>query len=73
VKPYGIPRVFGVSQPDKADLIEFARASRVGHLPSRSGDCHNVRRSAAAKARTRRTFARRARAEGKAACREVAS
>jgi hypothetical protein len=72
MRPYGTPRVHGINWPDKADLIEFARASHVGHLRGKGGEFHNSVRNPDAKARTRRIYARRARARGKAACRTTA-
>ena len=70
MKPYGLPRVHGVAHPDCADLLEFGRASHVGHIRGRSGDFRNSTRNPDSKATTRRIYKRRARAAGRT---EIAS
>ena len=66
MKPYGLPRVSAVSEPDLADIKEFGRPGRVGNLPGKGGDLRSHFKRAASKAATRRVFKRRARAEGRA-------
>lgn len=68
MKPYGIPRVHGVSWPDKGDMKEFARKSSVGNFRVRGGAYRGTHKNKAAKATTRRIYKRRARAEAKATC-----
>lgn len=66
MKPYGLPRVHGVSWPDVGDIKEFGRPGSAGHLRGRGGDFRSYFRNPAAKAATRRIYKRRARAAGKA-------
>ena len=66
MRPYGVKVI---PFPDIMDIKEMGSAGHVGMPPGRSGDYHPYCRSAA-KAATRRYWARRARAEGKAACNE---
>ena len=72
MKPYGIPRLPEISEPDMGDIKEFARPGRVGNLPTKGGDIRSHDKNSAAKRATRRVYKRRARAEGKAAaaCRD---
>jgi hypothetical protein len=65
MKPYGV-RI--VEFPNVGDISEMGAKSSAGHISGRSGDCHSNFRSVDSKARTRRHWARKARAEGKAAC-----
>lgn len=67
-------RAYGVKIiefPDVADIKTMGSASHVGKFAGRSGDFHGYNRNTAAKAATRRLWARKARSEGKgkAACR----
>jgi len=65
MRPYGVRIIEG---PDVADIREMGSASHVGKLRGKSGDFHPYNRGAS-KAATRRFWARKARAAGKAACR----
>lgn len=60
MKPYGV-RV--IESPDVSDLREMGSKSSAGG--------RNYNRCSAAKARTRRYWARKARAAGKASCNET--
>jgi hypothetical protein len=66
MKPYGVKIEEG---PDVADIKEMGSKGSVGKFPGKSGDYHPYSRGNN-KARTRRRWARKARAEGKAACTE---
>ena len=66
MKPYGVIVEEG---PDVADIKEMGSKSCTGKFAGKSGDYHPYCRGDA-KARTRRRWARRARAEGRAACNE---
>jgi hypothetical protein len=70
MRPYGTPRVFGINNPDKGDIKEFARKSSVGSI-GRNGEYRGLHKNKAAKAATRRIYKRRARAENKAVCRSA--
>ena len=69
MRPYGLNRFICFEFPDVADIKEMGAAGHVGQIPGRSGDYHPYCRSGA-KARTRRRWARKARAANKAACHE---
>ncbi len=69
MKPYGLPRILGVAEPDLQDIAEYGRSGGVGNLRGKGGDYRSHFRNAAAKAATRRIHKRRARAEGKAEAR----
>ncbi len=56
-------------EPDCGDIKNHGLASAAGHLPGKGGDIRSCHRSAAAKAAARRVLKRRARNEGKRACR----
>lgn len=64
MRPYGV-RV--IEYPDVGDIQEMGAKGCAGKFPGKSGDYHPYSRGAS-KASTRRTWARKARAEGKAAC-----
>lgn len=64
MRPYGLKIIEG---PDVADINEMGSKGSFGKFPGRNGDYHPYSRGAV-KDRTRRRWARRARAEGKAAC-----
>lgn len=64
MKPYGL-RI--IEHPDVADIKEMGSKGRVGQLAGRSGDYHPYCRGAS-KARTRRYWARKARAANRIAC-----
>lgn len=66
MRPYGLPRVFGINWPDMADIIEFGRPGRVGNLRGPGGDFRSHFKSARQKASIRRCFKRRARRMSKA-------
>jgi hypothetical protein len=66
MKPYGVKVI---EYPDIADIKEMGSKGRVGMIAGHSGDYHPYSRGAS-KAATRRRWARKARAEGKAACDE---
>lgn len=65
MKAYGIPRTTDVEFPDCADLIKFALAGHVGHLPEKCGCYKNNNRSSLAKRRTRRIWKKKLRAKEK--------
>lgn len=69
MKPYGVPRTDDVAHPDVADIHHYGLKSSVGKLPGRGGDIRSSFRNRNAKAQARRLWARKARAEAKAACR----
>ncbi len=68
MKPYGLPNNDSVNNPDVADIGEYARPGRCGHLPGKGGDIRSYFKNAAAKATTRRLYKRRARREGRVVC-----
>lgn len=68
MRPYGVKVE---EHPDVADIKEMGSASHVGKLAGKSGDYHSYCKGNS-KARTRRYWKRRARAENKAACSEEA-
>lgn len=70
MKPYGLTRYALVECPDVADIQRGGRASHVGKLQERCGVFKPYCRSAEDRARTRRYWARRARAENRSACQE---
>ena len=65
MKPYGIPRNPELGFPDVADILFYGLASHTGHRLGKSGDYHPYIRSSGSKARTRRIWKGKARAEGK--------
>lgn len=71
MKPYGIPRTLDLVYPDMGDIANYGLKSSAGHLRGKGGDIRSNFKNPQAKARSRRQFARAARAEGKAACQEV--
>ena len=70
MRAYGLPRNHDVTSPDCADIRLYGLKGSAGHLPGPGGDIRSSFRNAAAKARARRTYARQARAAGRAACRD---
>ena len=73
MKAYGLPRISEIAFPDVADITHHGLKSSVGHLRGKGGDIRSSFKNPEAKARTRRLFKRRARAEGKEACNEDVS
>ena len=71
MRGYGLPRDKDIEAPDMGDIKEFALASHAARFPGKGGDIRSCFRSAADKARVRRIYAHRARAEGRALCRAV--
>ena len=65
MKPYGIPRVPEIDFPDVGDIQRFGFKSSCGKIVGKSGDFHPYL-CPNHKARTRRIWKRKARAEGKA-------
>jgi len=68
MRGYGLPRNTDVGAPDCADIKEYGLASHKARLPGKGGDIRSVFKDPADKARARRRFARKARAENKAVC-----
>ena len=72
MRGYGLPRNQDVAYPDCADIQEYGLASRAGHLAGRGGDVRSNFKKSLKKAKVRRGYKRRARAEGKVVCRSEA-
>ncbi|HAM52833.1 MAG TPA: hypothetical protein DCP92_19850 [Nitrospiraceae bacterium] len=66
MKPYGIPRDPELEYPDISTIQTYGFKSSCGCLPGKSGD-YRPYLCGANKARTRRIWKRKARAEGRAA------
>ena len=66
MKPYGIPRDPELEYPDVGTIQAYGFKSSVGRIAGKSGD-YRPYICGAHKARTRRLWKRKARAEGKAA------
>ena len=67
MRAYGLPRNDDVANPDIADIREFGLKSSTGRFREKGGDYRAYNRNARLKARVRRVYKRRARAEGKSA------
>jgi hypothetical protein len=65
MKTYGLESTL-IAGPDVADIQAQARKGSVGHFATKSGDFRSYTRSTAARAATRRTIKRGARAAGRA-------
>ena len=70
MRAYGLPRDDDAENPDVNDIRVFARKSSVGKFRGKGGDYNPYNRNVRLKAEIRRSYKRRARAEGKAACNE---
>ena len=68
MKAYGLTYI---SSPDIADIHAMVAKSSCGTSSGPSGDHRGIHKNKAAKAATRRTWARRARNESKALCKDV--
>lgn len=68
MRAYGVPRNHDVEAPDLADISLYGFKSCVGQPKGNGGETHNSFRNPNSKARSRRVWARKARASGKAAC-----
>ncbi len=69
MKAYGVPRVPEIVNPDLADIYRFGFKSSISRCKKKNGDIPNSFHNSKSKAQSRRTWARKARAEGKVACR----
>ena len=67
MRPYGVRLI---EFPGVGDIQAMGSKGRVGHFPGKSGECRSYIRSPAAKATTRRRWARKARKVGRDACTE---
>ena len=67
MRGYGLPRNHDVEAPDCLDIATYGLKSCIGSVVRKNGERHNSFRNVDAKARTRRIWAKKARAEGKAA------
>lgn len=70
MKPYGIPRKLQFMYPDMGDIAQAGLKSSTGHFPGPGGDIRSNFKNSSAKRVTRRTFKRKARAEGRNLCNE---
>jgi hypothetical protein len=70
MRGYGLPRNDDVEFPDMVSIYELGLKSCIGGHRSKDGDYRAVT-SPEAKAKARRRYKRRARAEGKIACKEI--
>jgi hypothetical protein len=71
MKPYGLPRNHDVGSPDVGDIHQYGLKSCTGRLRGKGGDIRSMFKSAADKARSRRTWKRAARRANRAACTEI--
>lgn len=71
MKPIGVPRNLNLENPDLGDSKEFGMKSSKTNLPGKGGDIKSNFRKPEQKAATRRTFKRKARAEGKDQCKDT--
>jgi hypothetical protein len=69
MRPYGIDRL--EMWPDKGDIAEQARKSRIGALPRKNGEYRSHTKSSASKRATRRLFKRAARRAGRIEANEI--
>lgn len=60
MRAYGLPRESELKHPDVADIVLYARAGYIGHLPGKSDDYHRYS-CGESKRRLRRYWKRQAR------------
>lgn len=65
MKPYGLPRILDLIQPDCADINLYALKSSSSHIKGKGGDIRNSVRNSAVKRATRRIYKKRIRAKHK--------
>jgi hypothetical protein len=68
MRAYGLPRDDDATNPDKADIRLYGRASHVGNLPGKGGDIRAPQKSRSRRA-ARRRLARQERARVRSAIR----
>lgn len=56
MKTYGLPRTWGVANPDVADIRGFALKSCVGSIPKDNNEYRGIIKNKEAKANRRRSF-----------------
>lgn len=71
MKPYGIPRKLCFLYPDMGDIAQAALKSSAGHYPGPGGDIRSSFKNSSVKRATRRIYKRKARVEGRAACKDI--